>query len=69
MEHDLQQISSELKAWQKQMLRRPSFFNKLSKKIQTKINSWIPEKVHKAITATIKANDTWSFIRRKIYYC
>ncbi len=36
------------------MLRRPSFFNKLSKKIQTKINTWIPEKIHKIITATIK---------------
>ncbi|MEO7450815.1 MAG: EcsC family protein [Chitinophagaceae bacterium] len=40
--------------WQKQMRRRPSFLNKLSKKVQTKINTWIPEKVHVAITATIK---------------
>lgn len=44
----------ELQAWQKQMLRRPSFLNKLSKKAQDKVNSWIPEKVHVAITATIK---------------
>lgn len=36
------------------MLRRPSLFNDLSKKVQTKINTWIPEKVHKAITVTIK---------------
>lgn len=36
------------------MLRRPSFFNSLSKKMQTKINSYIPEKIHKGITATIK---------------
>jgi len=43
-----------LKAWQKQMLRRPSLFNALSKKMQTKINSWIPEKIHIAITATLK---------------
>jgi EcsC protein family len=54
MDHYLQQLSSELSAWQKQMLRRPSFFNNLSKKIQTKVNSWIPEKVHKAITVTLK---------------
>jgi len=54
MDHYLQQLSSELKAWQKQMLRRPSFFNNLSKKMQTKVNSWIPEKVHKAITVTLK---------------
>ena len=36
------------------MLGRPSLLNKLSKKIQTKVNSWIPEKIHKAITATLK---------------
>ena len=44
----------ELIAWQKKMLRRPSLANKLSKKLQTKINTWIPEKVHKAITVTLK---------------
>jgi len=54
MEQYLQQVSAELGAWQKKMLRRPSFFNKISKKMQTKINSWIPEKVHKAITVTLK---------------
>ena len=47
-------ITDELKTWQKQMLKKPSLLNNLSKKIQTKINTWIPEKVHKAITATIK---------------
>ena len=35
-------------------MRRPSLLNNLSKKIQTKINSWIPEKVHNAITVAIK---------------
>jgi hypothetical protein len=44
----------ELIAWQKKMLRRPSLLNDLSKKIQTKINTWIPEKVHNAITVAIK---------------
>jgi hypothetical protein len=47
-------VSAELKAWQKKMLKRPSLLNSLSKKFQTKINSWIPEKVHNAITVTIK---------------
>jgi hypothetical protein len=47
-------VSIELKTWQKKMLKRPSLLNSLSKKVQTKINSWIPEKVHNAITATIK---------------
>ena len=54
MDHYLQQVNSEVKIWQKKMLSRPSLLNKFSKKIQTKVNSWIPEKVHKAITATLK---------------
>jgi hypothetical protein len=45
---------SELKTWQRKMVRRPSLVSTFSKKIQTKINSWIPEKIHKAITVTIK---------------
>ncbi|HET6557929.1 MAG TPA: EcsC family protein [Prolixibacteraceae bacterium] len=49
-----QQIQSELTQWQKEMIRRPGIINQLSKGMQTKINSWIPEKVHHAITATIK---------------
>ena len=47
-------ILHELKAWQKEMQRDPSFFNKLSKRLQYKMNSLIPEKVHRAITVTIK---------------
>jgi len=47
-------VHNELKAWQKKMLKKPSLLNSLSKKVQTKINSWIPEKVHNAITLTIK---------------
>ena len=44
----------ELKAWEKKMLRKPSLLDNLSKRMQTKVNSWIPEKVHRAITITIK---------------
>jgi len=47
-------VSVELRTWQKKMLKRPSLLNGLSKRIQTKINSWIPEKVHNIITVTIK---------------
>ena len=50
----LKQILPELLHWQKQMLKRPSLVNKWSKGVQVKINSWIPEKVHRAITATLK---------------
>jgi len=52
---DYEQIAlNELKQWRKEMLRKPSFLNNLSKKIQIKLNSYIPEKIHNAITATIK---------------
>lgn len=47
-------ISTELTQWQKKMLRSPSLMNRLSKKIQTRINNWIPEKVHSAVTTAIK---------------
>lgn len=47
-------VSIQLRTWQEKMLKRPSFLNGLSKRVQTKINSWIPEKVHNAITAVIK---------------
>jgi len=47
-------VSKELTAWQQKMIRRPSLLNNLSKRMQTKINNWIPEKIHVAITATIK---------------
>ncbi|MCY7291141.1 MAG: EcsC family protein [Ferruginibacter sp.] len=53
MQQYQEKITDELKIWQKQMVKKPSLFNKLSKKIQTKVNTWIPEKVHRAITATI----------------
>lgn len=48
------EVLAQLKAWQKKMIRRPSVFNKLSKRLQTKINDWIPEKIHVAITTAIK---------------
>jgi hypothetical protein len=47
-------VAKELEAWQKDMQRSPSLFNRFSKKVQVKINSYIPEKVHEAITSAIK---------------
>lgn len=47
-------ISIELVRWKRQMLKRPGYLNNISKAVQNKINSWIPEKVHKGITSTIK---------------
>ena len=48
------QIQKELKAWQKKMRSNPSLFDKFSKRMQVKVNSYIPEKVHQAITTAIK---------------
>lgn len=44
----------ELEIWKKAMLKEPSFADILSKKIQTRINNVIPDKVHQAITITIQ---------------
>ena len=46
--------NAELIIWKNRMMQKPSLVNKLSSSIQAKINSWIPEKVHKVITGTIK---------------
>ncbi len=44
----------ELRDWQRSVSRRPSLMNKLSKRMQVKMNSYIPDKVHNVITGTIK---------------
>lgn len=49
-----QMMIHELQTWQRKMIRKPGILNRLSKKTQDKINSFIPEKVHRAITASIK---------------
>ena len=49
-----QQAQKELKTWQKKMSSNPSIGDRLSKGMQNRINRIIPEKVHKAITVTIK---------------
>jgi hypothetical protein len=48
------QVIREVSAWQKAMLRSPGYLNRLAQKVQNKINRIIPEKVHAAITTTIK---------------
>ncbi len=46
--------ATQLLVWRNKMARRPGLLNKLAKRLQTKINTWIPEKIHAAITGTIK---------------
>ena len=49
-----QKAKTAMLRWQKDMQRDPSLVDKVSKKIQTKINNIIPEKIHAAITTAIK---------------
>lgn len=49
-----QEIRQELHQWQKKMQKRPSTFNRLAKAFQSRMNRFIPDKVHQAVTATIK---------------
>lgn len=45
---------AELQEWQRKMTQQPSLANRLSKKVQDKLNSYIPDKVHKAITVAVQ---------------
>ncbi len=44
-----------LRAWQTRMRKPPSLLDHLTRGVQTRVNRVIPEKIHVAITATIKA--------------
>lgn len=44
----------QMQHWQNEMQKAPSFTGNLSKKIQDKINSYIPAKIHRAITVAIQ---------------
>ncbi len=49
-----QLVYQELQQWKAAMRKRPSFWNKTTKRVQKKVNNVIPERVHKAITKAIK---------------
>src|SRR5690349_8285321 len=44
----------EMDAWQFDMQRYPTVLGGLSKTVQDKVNSFIPDKIHEAITITLK---------------
>ncbi|GAA4324241.1 EcsC family protein [Flaviaesturariibacter amylovorans] len=44
----------ECREWQRDMQRRPTLLGGLSRGVQQKLNSYIPERVHVAITAAIR---------------
>lgn len=54
MDNYEKQIAYEFEFWQMELMKNPSMMDNFTTKIQNKINSYIPTKVHKAITATIK---------------
>lgn len=49
-----QSVQRELTQWRKKMYQNPNLFHQVSKKAQTKINSWIPAKAQRFITESIK---------------
>lgn len=49
-----QQAYIQLQFWQRKMQKKPSLGNRIAKGLQSKINSFIPEKVHTAITTAIE---------------
>ncbi|MBH8559085.1 EcsC family protein [Hymenobacter negativus] len=51
---DKQQTRIELRAWQLKMQRAPSFLNNFARRVQVRLNAFLPEKVHQAITAAIR---------------
>lgn len=48
------QVTEELKHWQAAMLAKPGLLNQAAQRVQRKINSYIPDKVHAALTTVIK---------------
>lgn len=49
-----QRALEEVEEWKRKIQKRSSILNRVSKKAQTKINSYIPDKVHQTITEAIK---------------
>jgi hypothetical protein len=49
-----EKVLLEVRDWKSKMERPPSFTNRIGKKLQTRINKAIPEKIHIAITSAIK---------------
>ncbi|GAB4231314.1 MAG: EcsC family protein [Ekhidna sp.] len=47
-------VAAELEQWKQAMQKKPSFWNRTTKKVQKRINGLIPEKVHAVITKAIK---------------
>lgn len=49
-----QRALKEVEEWKRKIQKRSSILNRVSKKAQNKINSYIPDKVHQTLTEAIK---------------
>ncbi|GGF13844.1 EcsC family protein [Hymenobacter cavernae] len=49
-----QQAAEELRQWQQKMQQRPSMLDRVARRVQTRLNALLPEKLHAAITTAIK---------------
>ena len=49
-----QEVLKELEAWKREVQRRPGLFAGISRRLQHRINSIIPEAAHRAITSAFK---------------
>lgn len=50
-----QKALAELVTWKKKMTKKSGKFERMSKKAQTKVNGFIPDRVHKMIADSIKS--------------
>lgn len=48
-------VYEEVEAWKRRITKRSSIVQRLSKNAQRKVNDWIPDKVHNAVTESIRA--------------
>nr|WP_246067134.1 EcsC family protein [Paenibacillus koleovorans] len=49
-----QRMRVTLAQWEKELLQPPGFLERTSKRVQTKINEMIPDKVHAALTSAVR---------------
>ncbi|UZD22421.1 EcsC family protein [Algoriphagus halophytocola] len=54
MDPYLHYVNAELGLWLQQMKKKSGLFGNITHGVQSKINEWIPDKVHKAITLAIE---------------
>lgn len=49
-----EQVRVELQTWRREMLKSPGLVERVAKGVQTRVNRFIPPKVHQALTVAVK---------------